>query len=46
MFYELKKENVIVDLENLVKRAKDFDEDISSYAIFMKEQILSVSGNN
>ena len=45
MFYELKKENVIVDLENLVKRAKDFDEDISSYAIFMKEQILKKIGN-
>ncbi len=46
MYYELKKENVIVDLENLVKSAKDFDEDLSSYARFMKEQILSVTGNN
>lgn len=46
MFYELKKEKIIVDLENLVKSAKDFDEDLSSYALFMKEQMLHVSGNN
>ena len=46
MFNELVEQNIIVDLESLVKSAKDFDEDLSSYLVFMKEQILSVTGNN
>ena len=46
MFFELKDEQIIIDLENLVQSAKDFDEDLSSYASFMREQILCVNGNN
>ncbi len=46
MYNELKKEKIALDLETLVKEAKDFDEDLSIYMLFMKERILRVSGNN
>lgn len=46
MFNELLEEKVIIDLELLIKSAKEFDEDLTSYANFMREQILSVTGNN
>ena len=43
---KLKDENVIVELENLVKNY-NIEEDLNtSYAIFMKERILAVSGLN
>ena len=46
MYNELKNENVIIDLEILVKEAKDFDNDLTCYAEFMKQRILSVTSNN
>lgn len=46
MYKELKNDKVIVDLETLIKDAKNFDENLSSYMIFMKERILRVSGDN
>lgn len=46
VYNELKKEKVDLDLETLVKDAKDFDENLSTYMLFMKERILRVSGNN
>ncbi len=46
MFNKLKNEKVIIDLEILVKNTENLDEDINSYAEFMKERILSVSGVN
>ena len=46
VYNQLKKENVIVELETLIKKAENFDEELSSYAEFMKQRILSVSGNN
>lgn len=46
MFNELKNDCIIIDLENLVKEAKNFDNELTSYAEFMKERILSVSGKN
>lgn len=46
MYNELKKEKMDLDLETLVKEAKDFDENLSTYMLFMKERILRVSGNN
>ena len=46
MYNDLRKENVIIDLEVLVKSAKSFDEELSSYLEFTKQRILSVSGNN
>lgn len=46
MYNELKKENIIIELESLLKDYKNVDETISSYAEFMKERILGVSGIN
>lgn len=46
MYNELKKEKVIIELEQLVKDAKYFDDELSCYAEFMKQRILSVTGNN
>lgn len=46
MYNELKNNNIIIDLEILVKEAKDFDNDLTCYAEFMKQRILSVTGNN
>ena len=46
MYKNLKDENVIVELENLVKNC-NIEEDLNTtYAIFMKERILAVSGLN
>ena len=46
MYNELKNENIIIEIERLVKDAKDFDDDLTCYAEFMKQRILNVSGNN
>ncbi len=46
MYNELKNENIIIELESLLKNCDNIDESISSYAEFMKERILSVSGIN
>ena len=44
MYNELKKENIIIELETLLKDYQNIDENINSYAEFMKERILGVSG--
>lgn len=46
MYNQLRDENIIVELETLVKDVENFDEDVCSYVQFMKQRILSVSGNN
>lgn len=46
VYEELKKDNVIVDLQTLVDSAKNMDDTISSYVEFMKERIMGVSCNN
>ena len=46
MYNELRNEKVIIDLETLIKKTKEIDEDTTEYALFMKERILSVSGVN
>lgn len=46
VYNELKNNNIIIDLEILVKEAKDFDNDLTCYAELMKQRILSVTGNN
>ena len=46
MYRELGKEKIIVNIENLVKEAKDFDPDLSLYVRFMRDQILNVTTNN
>jgi len=46
MFNELKNQNIIIDLELLIKEVNSLDEITNSYAEFMKERILNVSGLN
>ena len=46
MFNELKNQNIIIDLELLIKEVNSLDEIANSYAEFMKERILNVSGLN
>lgn len=46
MYKKLKDENVIVELENLVKNCNVEEDLTTTYTIFMKERILAVSGVN
>lgn len=46
MYNKLRDENVIIELETLVKNINDEEDIATSYAIFMKERILAVSGLN
>lgn len=46
MFNKLKDEKIILDLENLVKNCEEGEDMSTSYAIFMKEKILGLSGLN
>ncbi len=46
MFEDLKKEGIIVDLQNLVDKAEEFKSDLDSYCEFMRECILGTSGIN
>lgn len=46
MYNELKKENIIIDLQVLMNNIETQDENINSYAEFMKERFLSLSGIN
>ena len=46
MFEELKDENIIVNIENLVKQAHEPQDDLSEYVMFMRDEILCVNGLN
>lgn len=46
MYNKLKDENVIIELENLIKNCDDNDDITTSYVLFMKERIMAVSGIN
>ena len=46
MFNKLKDEKIILDLENLVKNCDEGEDVSTSYAIFIKERILGLSGLN
>ena len=46
MYSDLTKEKIILNIESLVKDAKDFDPDSTLYVRFMREQILNVTTNN
>lgn len=46
MYNKLKDENVIIELETLIKDYETEDDLTTSYAIFMKERMLAVSGLN
>ncbi len=46
MFDDLKKENIIIELKNLVDKADEFKSDIDCYCEFMRETFLATSGLN
>ena len=46
MYDELLKKRIIIEFENLINKAKDENNDIDSYAQFMKEVILNTYGIN
>lgn len=46
MFFDLKKEKVILEMEQLIKDAEKFESESSLYVKFMRDQILSVTTNN
>lgn len=46
MYDELVKRRIIIEFENLINKAKDENNDVDSYAQFMKEVILSTYGVN
>ncbi len=46
MYKKLKDENVIIELENLIKNCNLDEESNTTYALFMKERILKVSSLN
>ena len=46
MYKNLKDENVILEFEKLIKSYNEDEESNTTYAIFMKERILAVSGLN
>ncbi len=46
MYNELKNEEIIVEIVNLVEKIEDYKEDVDAYCEFMKGVILSTSGLN
>ncbi len=46
MYDQLKKEEIIVEIVNLVDKVEDYKEDVDAYCSFMKGVILSTSGLN
>lgn len=46
MYDDLVNNNIIIELENLVKDRKRLKEELDSYAVFMKEVILNTYGVN
>lgn len=43
---DLKKENIIVEMNNLVDKIEEFKEEVDAYCEFMKGVILNTSGLN
>ena len=46
MYNELKNEEIIVEIVNLVEKIEDYKEAVDAYCEFMKGVILSTSGLN
>ena len=46
MYDKLKKDDVIVDLLNLIDKAEEIQSDIDAYCDFMKQTFLATSGIN
>lgn len=45
-YNDLKNENIIIEMNNLVDRIEEFQEEIDTYCEFMKGVILNTSGLN
>ncbi len=46
MYENLKNQEIIVEIVNLVEEIEDYKEDLDAYCEFMKGVILSTSGLN
>lgn len=46
MYEDLKKEQIIVELKDLVNKAEEFKTDVDCYCEFMRETFLATSGLN
>ena len=46
MYDDLKKEEIIVEIVNLIDDIEQYKEDVDAYCAFMKGVILSTSGLN
>jgi len=46
MYEELKKEQIIVELKNLVNKAEECKSEVDCYCEFMRETFLATSGLN
>lgn len=46
MYDDLKKEEIIVEIVNLIGEIEQYQEDVDAYCEFMKGVILSTSGLN
>lgn len=46
MYEDLKKEQIIVELKNLVDKVEEFKTDVDCYCEFMRETFLATSGLN
>lgn len=46
MYEDLKNEHIIIEIKTLIKTVDQLQEDLDLYRDFMREQLLSLSGNN
>lgn len=46
MYEELKKQQIIVEITELVDKAEEFSNELDSYCEFMRETFLATSGIN
>ncbi len=46
MYEDLKKNDIIIELKTLIKKADEVNTDLEAYCEFMKEVFLATSGLN
>lgn len=46
MYNDLKKQNIIVEINGLIDKAEEFKNELDSYCEFMLETFLATSGIN
>lgn len=46
MYEELKKQQIIIEMQNLVNKAEEFKNEADAYCEFMRETFLATSGIN